>query len=126
MIQNKKSAVIGACWIIISIVVGAFAAHALKKILDLEALSSVETGARYLMYSGLGLVLLSLLNDDTSKLPSNLIAMGSMLFAGSIFLLTYFNHLQIDFPKIIGLITPIGGTLMLAGWGIFLYKLLRK
>lgn len=126
MIQNKKSFISGSIMVLVSIIIGAFAAHALKEILLPERLDSVETGARYLMYSGLGLLIISFVQTQLSKIPSVLITLGAILFSGSIFLLTCLNHNAIDFPKIIGLITPIGGVLMITGWMILCIKAIKN
>ena len=126
MIQNRKSFIVGSLMVLISILIGAFAAHALKKILPVENLSSVETGARYLMYSGLGLLILSLLKTELTKVSTILIAVGATLFSGSIFLLTCLIHNQIDFPSIIGVITPIGGLCMIFGWIILIFNVWKQ
>ena len=57
----KKMLVTGVIFIIVSIVLGAFGAHALKAHLTEERLASFETGVKYQMYHGLGLLLLAIL-----------------------------------------------------------------
>ncbi len=49
--------VIGAVYGLLSVILGAFGAHALKKILSVEKLTSFETGVRYQMYSALFLLI---------------------------------------------------------------------
>jgi uncharacterized membrane protein YgdD (TMEM256/DUF423 family) len=126
MIQNRKSFIAGSLMVLISILIGAFAAHALKKILPIENLSSVETGARYLMYSGLGLLVLSLLKTEITKVSIRLIIIGTILFSGSIFLLTCMIYSQINFPSIIGVITPIGGMCMIFGWILLIFNVWKQ
>ena len=57
----KKMLVTGVIFIIVSIVLGAFGAHALKSHLSADRLASFETGVKYQMYHGLGLLLLAIL-----------------------------------------------------------------
>ena len=45
--------VIGAVYGVLSVILGAFGAHAFKKILSPEKLESFETGVRYQMYLSL-------------------------------------------------------------------------
>jgi len=99
------------------------AAHKLKEIFEPERLSSFKTGVTYLMYGGLGLVLIQSLKPNFKKkgfkLGSILIISGVLLFSLSIFLLCWFN--QIDFKGVnllLGPMTPIGGVLMILGWVI--------
>lgn len=126
MINNKKIFVGGSLMVLCSIVIGAFAAHQLKKILPPENLSSIKTGADYLMYSGLGLLIVSFVNQKITKAPARLIAIGAILFSGSIFLLTCLIFNKVNFPKIIGLITPLGGLSMILGWLLLAANVLRK
>ena len=48
--MNKKIIITALFFGIISIIFGAFGAHALKKVLTVEQLTSFETGVRYQMY----------------------------------------------------------------------------
>ena len=43
--------IIGAVYGLLSVILGAFGAHALKKVLSVEKLQSFETGVKYQMYS---------------------------------------------------------------------------
>ena len=48
--MNKKIILTATVFGIIAIVLGAFGAHALKKVLTTDQLNSFETGVKYLMY----------------------------------------------------------------------------
>lgn len=113
---------------IVSIILGAFGAHALKKVLSLEQLSTFETGVKYQMYHALFLLFLGLnttLSDSSKKIIFNLIISGVLLFSGSIYLLATNNLTAINFNKI-GFVTPIGGLLLLAGWSLFFIKSIKN
>lgn len=111
----------------LSIVLGAFGAHALKERLEPEQLASFETGVRYAMYHGLAFLVLGLSADRLPKLMwvFRLLFGGVILFSGSIFLLSLQSVLGVEM-KFLGPITPIGGLLMIIGWGILLIQLISN
>ena len=60
--------VFGAVYGLLSVILGAFGAHALKKILSVEKLESFETGIRYQMYASFFLIIVGyILKFDTSS-----------------------------------------------------------
>lgn len=100
---------------LLTVVIGAFGAHSLKEKLDPEALMSFETGAKYMMYHVLALLLLtnnSRLTDKSKIIISYLFFMGILFFSGSIFMIA----LDIVSAKQIWFITPLGGLLFILGW----------
>lgn len=112
----------------IAIILGAFGAHALKKILSIEALSTFETGVKYQMYHALFLVLIGTLNElslKAKKIIYNLVVFGVLFFSGSIYLLATNPLTSFDF-KVIGFITPIGGLLLILGWGVLFFNFVKK
>jgi len=126
--MNKKLISTGAIFGMIAIILGAFGAHALKKILSIEALSSFETGVKYQMYHALFLILIATVKELSEKAKNtiyNLVVLGVVFFSGSIYLLTTKNITAIDF-KPIGMITPIGGLLLIVAWGVLFYTIAKK
>jgi uncharacterized membrane protein YgdD (TMEM256/DUF423 family) len=126
--MNKKLISTGAIFGMIAIILGAFGAHALKKILSIEALSSFETGVKYQMYHALFLILIATVKELSEKAKNtiyNLVVLGVVFFSGSIYLLTTKNITAIDF-KPIGMITPIGGLLLIGAWGVLFYTIAKK
>lgn len=119
--------IVGSVYAFLSIVLGAFGAHAFKKILSVEKLESFEVGVRYMMYSALALLILGFILDFTTGIEKNaarLIMIGSLMFSGSIFFLAFSEKVNMP-TSILGPITPIGGTLMLIGWGMLIYYFIR-
>ncbi|MDO5509147.1 MAG: DUF423 domain-containing protein [Weeksellaceae bacterium] len=119
--------VIASLYGLISIVLGAFGAHAFKKMISVEKLLSFEVGVRYLMYSALVLLVLGFYFDFQDVLEKNaarLIIVGSLLFSGSIFLLAFSEKYNMP-TKILGPITPLGGLLIIIGWAILIYYFFR-
>ena len=102
----------------ISIILGAFGAHALKKIIDESALVTFETGVRYQMYHAFFLLFLGsnvMIQEKIKKNILILVTLGVILFSGSIYLLATNTLTSFDF-KVIGFITPIGGLLLIVAW----------
>ena len=119
--------IVGSVYAFLSIVLGAFGAHAFKKMLSVEKLESFEVGVRYMMYSALALLILGFILDFTTGIEKNaarLIMIGSLMFSGSIFFLAFSEKVNMP-TSILGPITPIGGTLMLIGWGMLIYYFIR-
>jgi uncharacterized membrane protein YgdD (TMEM256/DUF423 family) len=126
--MDKKIISTGAILGMLAIILGAFGAHALKKILAIEQLSTFETGVKYQMYHALFLLFIGLssLNQKTKKTIYYLVVLGIIFFSGSIYLLATNGHfIPFDF-KVIGFITPIGGLLLISSWGVLLANYLRK
>jgi len=110
-----------------AIILGAFGAHALKKHLTVEELVTFETGVKYQMYHALFLLFLGLtglVNEKGKKTVFRLVIFGIILFSGSIYLLATKTISGIDF-KPLGILTPIGGTLLILGWAILLWHILK-
>ena len=126
--MDKKIISTGAVLGMIAIILGAFGAHALKKVLSMEELSTFETGVRYQMYHALFLILIGMINElsqKAKKIIYTLVVFGVLLFSGSIYVLATNSLTSFDF-KTIGFITPIGGLLLLLAWGVLLFHTLMK
>jgi uncharacterized membrane protein YgdD (TMEM256/DUF423 family) len=126
--MDKKIISTGAILGMIAIILGAFGAHALKKVLSMEELSTFETGVRYQIYHALFLLFIGMINElsqKTKKIIYNLVVFGVLLFSGSIYVLATNSLTSFDF-KTIGFITPIGGLLLILAWGVLLFHTLMK
>ena len=115
----------------LAVVLGAFGAHALKKIATDQQLTTFETGVRYLFYHLFALALTALLFKDYPTagvvLSGKLFIVGMILFSGSLFLLTGFSVSGFQQFRWIGAITPIGGLCLIVAWlnlafSIYSYK----
>ena len=126
--MNRNIVIIAVCMIGIAIILGAFGAHGLKELVTAEKLASFETGVKYQMYHGLALLVLGLNADRVSfslKTVSTLLLLGTLLFSVSIYFLTIQDLFDASL-KFLGPVTPLGGSLLIAGWVIFLVKLVRS
>ena len=106
------------------IVVGALAAHALQKVLEARQLESLHTAVNYQLFNALGLLAIGLLMraDDLPALRvvSGLLIAGILAFSGGIYLMLA------GAPRMLGLVTPAGGILLIAGWAWFAVTMLRR
>lgn len=97
-----------------AIIIGAFGAHALKKIVTAENLQIFEVGVRYQAYGGFFLLIMGF-NIDKIKMKImmvlNTFFIGTLIFSISLYLLSMIDSNEIK--KILGPMTPIGGSLMI-------------
>jgi len=124
--MKELALISGAVFGILSIVLGAFGAHALKKILSPERLESFEVGVRYQMYTALALLWIGSAFDFGTQREHWAyygLFWGAILFSGSIYLLSFKDLLRINL-RFIGPITPLGGLLMIVGWLMILLEVL--
>ena len=101
---------------------GAFGAHALSEVLDDKALDWWETATQYLWYHGLGFLALGWTSHDVqlTKPVRYMLLPGILLFSGSLYLYAFTGW------RPLGMITPIGGVLLIAGWTWLAVKLRRS
>jgi uncharacterized membrane protein YgdD (TMEM256/DUF423 family) len=118
------AAILGASGIIL----GAFGAHALKKVLEPESLAVFETGVKYQMYHALFLLFtgcITMVSDKAKKAILTLIITGVLFFSGSLYLLACNTMFSFDFKQI-GFMTPIGGLLLIGAWIVLLLQIMNK
>jgi len=126
--MDKKIISTGAIFGMLAIILGAFGAHALKKVLPLEALTTFETGVKYQMYHALFLLFIGIASEIPQKAKKTiyyLVVVGVLFFSGSIYLLATNSLTTFDF-KTIGFVTPIGGFLLILAWGVLLLNYFNK
>ena len=115
--------VIGGLYGLLCVVLGAFGAHAFKKILSVERLQSFEVGVRYQMYAAFFLLIVGYIlkfETGSEKWISLFMIFGTFIFSFSIYLLSFQDHWGISL-KFLGPITPIGGLMMIISWGMLIY-----
>ncbi|WP_375325624.1 DUF423 domain-containing protein [Flagellimonas sp. GZD32] len=116
--MNRTILLTGITLGLLAVILGAFGAHGLEKLVDKDAIETFEVGVRYQMYHALFLLFVGLwtgIADKSKKLVFIFVMMGVILFSGSIYLLAMNELTTLDF-KIIGFLTPIGGLFMILGW----------
>ena len=101
MQTNRKFLVTGAIFGLIAVILGAFAVHGLKETLSEASLNSFETGVRFQMYHAfLMLILGIIITEKDNKLLFYLFLLGTILFSGSIYLLSTTAVTGVDFSAI--------------------------
>lgn len=98
----------------LAVMLGAFGAHGLKARATDSQLGWWQTATDYFFYHALGLLLIAILMKVLPQLHIKrsfiLIQLGIVFFCGSLYIMA------LGLPRGLGVITPIGGALMIAGW----------
>lgn len=127
--MNRKIILVATVLGAIAIVLGAFGAHGLKSLISAESIAVFETGVKYQMYHALFLLFLgttTLVSDKAKNTILILVVSGVVLFSGSIYFLACNSLFSFDFKKI-GIVTPIGGLLLIGAWiTLFLHLIKQK
>jgi uncharacterized membrane protein YgdD (TMEM256/DUF423 family) len=101
----------------IAVAAGAFATHALRDQLSDRLLAIFETGARYQMYHALALLLVALVRSQGLVNPSWVTTAGGALIAGVVVFSGSLYALALTGQTLLGAIAPLGGALLIVGWG---------
>ncbi len=111
-----------------AVVFGALGAHYLKDLIASNQLTSFKTGVNYQFFHALAILLISLNKDKFNthvKKSLFFLFIGTLFFSFSIYLLALKDLLLISF-QYLGLITPIGGLLLIIGWFLLFFCLKKK
>lgn len=119
--HQKSWGVLSAGQGFLAVAAGAFGAHGLKDLVEAQNLAWWETACQYMMYHSLaGLIVVLLLGiNDRFVWSARLFTLGNFFFSGSLFVMTLTDL------TMLGMITPIGGLLYLAGW-VWLIRMFVK
>ena len=128
--MQKLFLTIGAILGGLSVALGAFGAHGLKKIVSPETVATYQTGVQYQMYHALALLVIGVLSEKYLGSFINYAGFfflgGIVLFSGSLYLIVSMHAMNKTVPTGIGIITPIGGLLFILGWVLLLIGILKK
>jgi len=122
--KNRNLIITAGTLAALGVVLGAFAAHVLEKQLTSDELSSFQTGVRYQIYHALALLILAVLPLNKTSLLARFFIGGTVLFSGSIYLLTLDRLMGMDL-SFLGWVTPIGGLALITAW-LLLIKIAYK
>ncbi len=122
----KTAAVLGA----LSVILGAFGAHALKQLISDKNLLTFETGVRYQFYHVIALFITGILYKDFTnnylQWAGRLFCLGILLFSGSLYLLSFIELTNMSGLKWVGAITPVGGVCFITGWLLLALGISKK
>jgi uncharacterized membrane protein YgdD (TMEM256/DUF423 family) len=117
--MNKKAIVAGTLFAAAAVMLGAFGAHGLKKLVTPEHLMVYETGVRYHFYHSLALIVTGILYGHfphkNLSLATIFFIIGILLFSGSLYAIVYTGILGTSIGPM-GILTPIGGVFFILGW----------
>lgn len=119
----KLFVVMGSLFAFAGVAIGAFGAHALN--LSDKWKGIYETGVQYHLIHALGLVLIGILagrlsNSGFLQWGGWLMAVGIVLFSGSLYLMS------ITKVSVLGAITPIGGVAFLVSWLLIVVAVIKS
>jgi uncharacterized membrane protein YgdD (TMEM256/DUF423 family) len=116
-VTSARTLAIAGLLLALATACGAFGAHALRNQLAPERLQLWETAVRYQFLQSLGLlgvgVVLRSLDVGALRTAALLIVVGVVLFSGSLY------ALSLGAPRVLGLLTPLGGLAWIAAWLLF-------
>jgi uncharacterized membrane protein YgdD (TMEM256/DUF423 family) len=128
--MNKRIIISASIFGALAVVLGAFGAHSLRKILSPEQMDIWHTAVQYHFYHTFALLFLSTFARFKNKIinfSAYCFSIGIFLFSGSLYLMALKNILVVGSANILGPITPIGGLFFILGWlSLFLAALRDK
>ena len=120
--KGQRVIAFGALLVAIGIGIGALGAHALRDVLSARELEALHTAVYYQIFNSLALMLLGGWvrgGREGLVLPLRLLAAGIVLFSGSIYMMLA------GAPSLLGLLTPVGGVLLIGAWLWLAWKFFR-
>lgn len=127
----KPALVIGFIFAALGVIVGAFAAHALKPMMEPSQQNTFEIGVRYQMYHSFALIAVGILSAHFVQSSGLIYATwffvaGILCFSGSLYAISLLQMKGVVGLGSIGIITPIGGLLFILGWIMSLMAVLKS
>ena len=122
----KTAAILAA----LSVVLGAFAAHALKDLVSANAVSTFETAVRYQFYHVFALFITAIVYKDfpfgTTLFAGRFFIVGIILFCGSLYVLTFLQAVVMPGYRWVGAITPLGGVAFISAWVLLFISFFKR
>lgn len=112
--------ILGILFSFLSVVFGAFGAHALRSYVPVESFAIWNTAVHYQFFHALALLVYSLWNKEKKSFVPWIFSFGILFFSGSLYLLVLTSF------KKWGLVTPIGGVLFLLGWVVWGIEVVKR
>ena len=122
--KQRVTLLAGALLGLLGVAFGAFGAHALKPMLEASGRTETyELAVRYQFYHSMALLIVGALQQfihtQVLKFSSLFFLAGVLLFSGSLYTLSFTGYTAL------GMVTPIGGVLLIAGWVFLIYGILK-
>lgn len=112
--QQNRFLFIGSVLGMLAVILGAFGAHGLEKLVDARMLQRFHTGVEYQFYHALALLLIGILQGQMRHrwldYAGYAFVLGVLLFSGSLYLYVLSGVTKI------AIVTPFGGMAFIIGW----------
>jgi len=122
--RNSHFLQLGSLFGLLAVILGAFGAHGLEKLVDAHMLQRFHTGVEYQFYHALALLLVGILQERYGSrrlgYAGYAFALGILLFSGSLYLYVLTGITAI------AIVTPFGGTAFIAGWLMLFFAVRGK
>jgi uncharacterized membrane protein YgdD (TMEM256/DUF423 family) len=123
--NQRNTLLIGGIFGCTAVMLGAFAAHALKEMLVATGrIDTYELAVKYQFYHSLALLLVGLLmghfGSKFLRHSALSFAIGILFFSGSLYVLSLTGK------TIMGAVTPIGGLFFILGWILLVLGVYKK
>ena len=121
---GRSTLIAAALLIFVATAAGAFGTHALRPVLSEARFDSYQVAVSYQFFHALGLLAIGLLQRQHPEAvllrsAARLILLGIVLFAGSIYGISFGG------PRLLGMVAPLGGVSLMIGWLVFAVALAR-
>lgn len=120
--MNRILMAVGAIACFLGVALGAFGAHALREILQGNAAGWYQTAVQYQFNHGLALLICGM---QGSRFGRGAVVAGVFLLLGMLIFCGTLYAMALGAPGWLGMITPVGGTCLLAGWGVLIWCIFR-
>jgi uncharacterized membrane protein YgdD (TMEM256/DUF423 family) len=117
---QRRILLAGALLAALGVALGAFGAHALGASLGARELGWWETAVQYQMWHAIALLALPALPVPRPGRAALLLGTGTLIFSGTLYIMALTGL------RWLGAVTPIGGTLMIAGWLLLAWQVARR
>ena len=131
--MEKKFSAIGAFMAGLAVATGSYGAHGLQNIVPLERIHTWEKAVRYQMFHAFALFFVAWAITQWVEQAKTLEAAGwsfiagTIIFSGSVYIRVFTGDLDTAITTLLNpaYITPLGGVLMIVGWGLLMKAALK-
>jgi uncharacterized membrane protein YgdD (TMEM256/DUF423 family) len=121
--KAERAMGLAAALLALGIGIGALGSHALRAVLTPRQLESLDTAVDYQLLNALGVLLIGFMMKSKVVAGLRSIALtmliGIVCFSGGIYLMLA------GAPSLLGVVTPIGGVLLIGAWTMLAWRLLQ-
>ncbi len=131
--MEKKFFALGAFFAGLAVATGSYGAHGLQKIVPIERVATWQKAVRYEMYHAFALIFVAwaitqwLDQAKTLNAAGWSFVAGIVLFSGSVYIRVFTGDLQTEYTTFFNpaYITPLGGVMMIVGWGLLMWAAIK-